>query len=184
MHCITLFPGTLCCWADHHLRPPTWRRHTGVSERHATLFPPPCRHKLSSWSPTCWPRYQRTDPTWTTSWGTTSSHRLDATDNSTWSIFPWISKCGSLTVTFFPRAAHWPTFLLCRASVQSVCRLAAAIQHQISTSPVPPRASSRKLLLHCSVEKGTRSNTTRLWVSIIKSTACIPLSAPAVAPSL
>lgn len=81
-----------------------------------------------------------------------------------------MSLCRSITVSPFAPAAHWPTFVLHRASVQSVCQLAVAIQHQISMSLVQPRAFSRKLLLRSLVGRETRSNTTRLWVSITSTT--------------
>lgn len=53
-------------------------------------------------------------------------------------------------------------FLLSRrASVRSVCPPAVVTRPLISTSPVPPRASSRRPPLHFSVEDERRSNTTR-----------------------
>lgn len=61
----------------------------------------------------------------------------------------------------FPPATRWPTSVLRRASVQSVCRRAVATRHQTSTFPVPPRASSRKLPLRSLAEEEIRSNTTR-----------------------
>lgn len=81
-----------------------------------------------------------------------------------------MSLCRRRAVTPFPPATRWPTFVLRRASVQNVCRRAVAIQHQISTSLVPPRASSKKLPPRSLVGGETRSNTTRLWVSISSTT--------------
>lgn len=70
-----------------------------------------------------------------------------------WLSFPLtVCRCRYVFLRPLPQLqANWFSFVH-RASVQSVCRQAVVIRHQISTSLVLQRASLRKLLLHFLVE--------------------------------